>query len=58
MKYYIKLERLMKLNKNANKDYTYFNYVLIGFYIKSFIGLILILEYENKTIILEINNIK
>ena len=42
----------MKLNKNAYKKITHFYFILIDYYIK------LYKRFENKTVILEINNIK
>ena len=57
MKYYIELERLTRLNKNANTKITlFFFFILIDFYIKLYTRLFLMLE--NKTIISEINKIK
>ena len=41
IRYYIKLERQMKLNMNTYKKITHI-FILIGFYIKLYIGLVLI----------------
>ena len=56
MKYYIKLERLTKVNKNAYKKIVYFYFILIDISIK-IIHRIPFNMIENKTRILEIINI-
>ena len=53
MKYYIKLERLMKLRMYINRLHFF---ILIDFYIKLY--MIAFNTFKNKTIRLEINNTK